>query len=371
MLTSLQATRTSRTGRVIKAPAAFTPAPAAAGSGGKRRRGGKKTTSVNCAECGRGHSPSNNPIVFCDGCESAWHKHCHNPQIPDVAIDNLETEWKCSNCDPSQRRSSKAKPVKVRSAKAKKPAHSAPVGVRKVEPDVDPKSQAPTEVACHQFSAEEKRAWLSTLTHTALVDMLVDISTNNPSVPIFPANMRELVATKFTASPIQPTIAESASASSASRKRARTESAAIDELSGLDRVHPPKRPRTASSSVVPVATHFSTTSPSRRWSPTDTIGSSHFLATLANGAYMRVPHTSLTPALSPDAPSPFETGPLTDSEGEDIQFDDHRVYPKAGNGFVPSSDPAVLDILQEDPESKTFSHGLHGPAKTTNKPTGE
>lgn len=361
---SFQATRISRTGRVIKAPTAFTPAPAAAGSGGKRRSGGRKTTSVNCAECGRGHSPSNNPIVFCDGCESAWHKHCHDPQIPEAAIVNLETEWKCGNCDPSQRRLAvKVKPFKTKPAKAKKPASKAvPAAVvaPKLEPELQP--AASIEVAGDPFTDDEKRAWLSTLAHSTLVDMLVDISTKNPFVPIFPANMKELPASQFAVPPVQPSSAEFASPS---KKRTHAEFAYADRSCGPDPPGP-KRARTKSAPAAPVATLF-TGKPSRHWSIDDPIDDGHFFATLSNGYVMRVPHTSLTPALSPDAPSPFETGPLTDSEGDDIPFDDHRVYPKPGNGFILPSNPMDLDILLEDPESKTFSHDLHSAVKAATK----
>ncbi|OQD76300.1 hypothetical protein PENDEC_c004G06212 [Penicillium decumbens] len=351
--------RTSRSGRVIKAPAAFTPAPATASSGGKRRSGGKKTT-INCAECGRGHSPRNNPIVFCDGCQSAWHKHCHDPQIPEAAITNLETEWKCNNCEPSQRRSAakasaiKAKPVKTKPAKAMKttPKVVAPI----VAPKLEPESPGSTELAGNPFTTDEKRAWLSSLTHAALVDMLLAISTKNPSVPIFPANVRETLASKFAVPPVSSFQPSRARSSSPSRKRTNSESAAADDPAGHDHVRRFKRPRSA-----PGATAYRDTTPSRRWSVGDitkSTGSTYFFTTMDDGDILRVPKTMVMPA-----PRPWETGPLTDSSGDDIPFDDHRAYPKAGNGFALSSDCTDLDILKEDPESKTFSHGMRSPAK--------
>ncbi|KAJ5321187.1 hypothetical protein N7476_004189 [Penicillium atrosanguineum] len=337
------ATRISRTGRVLKAPTAFIPAPAAAGSGGKRRRGGKKAASINCAECGRGNSPGNNPIVLCDGCESAWHKHCHNPQIPDAAIENLDTEWKCNNCEPSQRRIVKAKPMKGKLFRAK---------LAKAQNFAKPHSmQASTqiEVANNEFTDAEKRVWLSSLSHSLLVEMLVDISSKNPSLPIFPANMKDLPTSKFAIPSARPLSAQSAPPSG---KHAHDEAAAIDS-------HPAKGSRTISNTAVPVASLYSTLSPSQRWSSSDTADEGIFLAKTSDGHFMQVPEHSATPALSPDAPSPYEAELLTDSEGGDIPFDDHRIYPKPGNGFALPWDPADLDILREDPEAKTFSHALH------------
>ncbi|KAJ5670345.1 uncharacterized protein N7477_005708 [Penicillium maclennaniae] len=336
------ATRISRTGRVLKAPTAFIPAPAAAGSGGKRRRGGKKATSINCAECGRGHSPSNNPIVLCDGCESAWHKHCHNPQIPNGAIQNLDTEWKCNHCEPSQRSGIKAKfvkgkLVKMKLAKDPKPAH-------KAEPNST--TSARIEVAGNDFTDTEKRAWLSGLSHSLLVEMLVDISSKNPSLPIFPANMKELPLCKFAVPSARPLSAQSAPPS---EKRTHDGATAIDS----------RLSRTRSNSAVPVATLDSMSSPNQQWSSSDTADESFLPTNMSGGQFTQDPEHSTTPALSSDAPSPYEAELLTDSEGGDIPFDDHRVYPKPGNGFALLSDPADLDILSEDPETKTFSHALH------------
>ncbi|KAK2867778.1 hypothetical protein FQN49_003482 [Arthroderma sp. PD_2] len=69
---------------------------------------------------------------------------------------------------------------------------------------------------------------------------------------------------------------------------------------------------------------------------------------------------------------PFEGIPASTSngdsnengeEGSDEEVEEHRLYPKPGNGFRLPPDSEDLDILLEDSSSTTFSHALHGPAK--------
>ena len=51
-----------------------------------------------CKNCGRGHSPSSNVIVFCDGCNTPWHQHCHDPPIKGEIVQIEEKEWFCTDC---------------------------------------------------------------------------------------------------------------------------------------------------------------------------------------------------------------------------------------------------------------------------------
>ncbi|KAI4111513.1 MAG: hypothetical protein LQ345_006757, partial [Seirophora villosa] len=78
--------------------------PAGAGAGAATRGRGKKRVSTRpgeasvCKNCGRGHSPASNMIVFCDGCNGPWHQHCHDPPIPHDVIRIEEREWFCADC---------------------------------------------------------------------------------------------------------------------------------------------------------------------------------------------------------------------------------------------------------------------------------
>ncbi|KAL9102363.1 MAG: hypothetical protein Q9163_002485 [Psora crenata] len=52
-----------------------------------------------CKNCGRGHSPSSNQIVFCDGCDTPWHQYCHDRPITPSVIQIEEKEWYCAICE--------------------------------------------------------------------------------------------------------------------------------------------------------------------------------------------------------------------------------------------------------------------------------
>lgn len=108
----------SRSGRRIFKASTFTPivvdpeatagtqAPVAndipgAVEGGKkgRKRYRKPGEASVCKNCGRGHSPRGNMIVFCDGCNTPWHQHCHNLPITAEVVRVEEKEWFCGDCE--------------------------------------------------------------------------------------------------------------------------------------------------------------------------------------------------------------------------------------------------------------------------------
>lgn len=113
----------SRSGRKISKVATFTPVPrtvidlgtdtevtptvkpksmekvgSAKKEKGKRRYRKPGEASV-CKNCGRGHSPASNVIVFCDGCNTPWHQYCHDPPIPWDVVRIEEQEWYCADCE--------------------------------------------------------------------------------------------------------------------------------------------------------------------------------------------------------------------------------------------------------------------------------
>jgi hypothetical protein len=101
----LESTAFTRSGRTVSKPTAFTPVlPAAetgSGSGTPRNkkrvyRGGLETAL--CTKCDRGHSTISNVIVFCDGCNKAWHQWCHDPHISREVVDVPERAWYCTRC---------------------------------------------------------------------------------------------------------------------------------------------------------------------------------------------------------------------------------------------------------------------------------
>ncbi|MCJ1304376.1 hypothetical protein MMC08_007188, partial [Hypocenomyce scalaris] len=93
----------SRSGRLLHKPAPFTPVvPSTTASpltAKKWKRPYRRPGEASvCKNCGRGHSPSSNVIVFCDGCNTPWHQHCHDPPIPAEVVMEEEREWICGGC---------------------------------------------------------------------------------------------------------------------------------------------------------------------------------------------------------------------------------------------------------------------------------
>ncbi|KAG7009575.1 hypothetical protein G7Y79_00002g006900 [Physcia stellaris] len=106
-----------------------------------------------CKNCGRGHSPLSNMIVFCDGCNSPWHQHCHNPPISQEVIRIQEREWHCDTCSI------------LRSSKTAWTAH----------------------ISAERMTLAEKRRYLLSLPADNLVSLLLHATTLHPSLPIFSA----------------------------------------------------------------------------------------------------------------------------------------------------------------------------------------
>lgn len=380
-------TRTSRTGRVIKAPKAFTPPPTAVTT--KKRKGGsrKKEANVVCIHCNRGHSPATNAIVFCDGCNNTWHQKCHDPPIDNQVILVEDMEWHCGKCKPAPRpRKDKNKYVQLRST-----------------PTFHPRLQAGPrlEVGGDCFTADERRAYLSSLSHAQLIELLVKITSEYPSVPMLPANMKALPASQFFLKPTNNAPATSTTTASAltksSGKRTRADQDPFDD--GVP-TNPPKRSRTTSIPKkglgdIPfgdddaVATSTTTASaPTKSSDKRTRADQDPSDADASTDPPKRARTTSapkkwkgdipFEPSVRPNA-STSQSGygpifssssddPTTSDDDDDDDLDenaveDHRLYPKAGNGFAPALQTDDHKILDESSESQTFSHSMHGRAK--------
>ena len=392
--------RASRSGRAIKPPSTYIPTP----DGKGRKRGPRKEISVVCGMCGRGNSPHNNPIVFCDGCNATWHQRCHTPVIPDAVLTVEETEWLCHKCQPARTRSISRPPgvqklVKpARSNSAKKPKKSA----KNVHPRLEPKAQVESLVAGNEFTPDQRRAYLAALSHAELVELAMGATINYPTVRLFPTDMLERPVTNFLtytkpfgslelkpaqqdASPTSLLTQKSTytraeqnlehhleqvpigqedtnDTTSPSRlKRKRTQSAPANPGSSTTLemgntsmqnigMQPHKRPRTDSAPSQPSK---KPSTPVRR---SDHVHSPQVNSPLAVSEQQ-------SRAISSYQESPSE-GSEPDTEDDDVDtFDDHRLYPVPGAGFLTSLDAAEFDIIQEADDYSTFSHRLHGPAK--------
>ncbi|KAH8732267.1 hypothetical protein GQ44DRAFT_602807 [Phaeosphaeriaceae sp. PMI808] len=163
-------TRT-KSGRSVNKPVAFVPTLPEPSQGVKRRKSTKTLLAAKCKTCHRDVDPSNNRIVFCDTCSTAYHQYCHNPPIDNEVVTVLEKEWLCTPCQRS-----KAAIV----------------------------SGTENLVAAEGLSVEEKRAYFSNTSHADLVNLLLIASIRHPELPIFPPNLRSSIPNPASLKPQPP-----------------------------------------------------------------------------------------------------------------------------------------------------------------------
>ncbi|KAJ4382061.1 hypothetical protein N0V86_002389 [Didymella sp. IMI 355093] len=154
-----QPTRT-KSGRNVTKPVAFVPVIPEPTPGVKRRKSTKTMLAAKCKTCQRDTDPSQNRIVFCDSCSTAYHQYCHNPPISNEVVTVLEKEWLCGPCARSK--------------------ESVVQGTENL-------------VAAEHLSIDEKRAYLATLTQPQLVSLLLHATIRHPELPIFPPNVADLI----------------------------------------------------------------------------------------------------------------------------------------------------------------------------------
>lgn len=91
---------TTKSGRSVQKPSSFVPPPPSPTTTSKRKRPYRRNPeSAVCKICLRGTSPANNMIVFCDGCNSPYHRYCHHPPIDQAVVDEVDKEWYCKQCE--------------------------------------------------------------------------------------------------------------------------------------------------------------------------------------------------------------------------------------------------------------------------------
>ncbi|KAL4965125.1 uncharacterized protein BDV14DRAFT_173214 [Aspergillus stella-maris] len=258
-----------------------------------------KTTNIICFYCQRGHSPPSNTIVFCDRCNRAWHQHCHDPPIGKDVVTIAEKEWICRECKPVSNPNSYPTVVRSHPSLTTKPPVHAPLVIPKAE------------VGGANYSTDDRRRFLSTLSHAALVELLLGISEKHPEVPMFPTNMPTLPSSKFAVSRTITT-AENPNPASASKS-----SLSTPNLTSSDQ----------NTNTSAASNGNGTTQP----------------PTIPTAERIRRRYEESS----------------DDSSDSEYEVQEHRLYPRAGNGILLSNDQEDLDIMQEDPECTTFSHALH------------
>lgn len=91
----------TKSGRSVQKPTSFVPPAPSPINPNKRKRPytRRNPEAAVCKVCLRGSSPATNMIVFCDGCNLAYHRYCHQPPIDQAVIDVLDKEWFCRHCE--------------------------------------------------------------------------------------------------------------------------------------------------------------------------------------------------------------------------------------------------------------------------------
>ncbi|KAI9678772.1 MAG: hypothetical protein M1817_005829 [Caeruleum heppii] len=169
----------TKSGRSVNRPTQFDPATKTP----TRRRGPyrRHAEASVCRICGRGHSPPGNQIVFCDGCNSPYHRFCHSPVIEEEVVREESRAWFCAVCEGAK--------------------HG--VGLLGVGPGgvgmVEVKDGE--GVSGEGLAEDERRTYFSMLPHPALVTLLLRATSQHPTLPIFPPNVKEIINPTVTTTP--------------------------------------------------------------------------------------------------------------------------------------------------------------------------
>lgn len=146
---------TTKSGRNVQKPTSFVPPPPSPTSTTKKKRPYRRNPeSAVCKICLRGTSPASNMIVFCDGCNTPYHRFCHHPPIDQAVVDEVDKEWYCKQCEKER-----------------------------VEPV--PEDEVSSFIAAPGASVEQRQRYFASLPPGLLVTLLTKATTLKPDLPVF------------------------------------------------------------------------------------------------------------------------------------------------------------------------------------------
>ena len=161
------------------------PSPQTSTASQKRAHNMKNDGIIRCCRCERSQSATVNKIVRCHECNKPWHQQCHDPPISKSTVKKGKP-WSCTVCKPPP----KAKKIVL--------VRSSPHRSARMSSGISPTVTPNMELGGADFSLEERRGYLSRLSHAALVELLVGLSDLQPSLKMFPTNMKGLPSSRFT-----------------------------------------------------------------------------------------------------------------------------------------------------------------------------
>ncbi|KAK6337752.1 hypothetical protein TWF696_001233 [Orbilia brochopaga] len=129
------------------------------------------TETIRCSSCLRADEDEDNQIVFCDGCEAAYHQYCHRPWIDDSYIHIAERKWFCARCT--------------------RPNPAPPAAVARAAGRVAPSAALMTG---ESLSLQQRMDYLSSLSHDRLITLLLFCEQRAPEIPLYPTTIEELLA---------------------------------------------------------------------------------------------------------------------------------------------------------------------------------
>ncbi|KAI6899921.1 hypothetical protein KC318_g14156 [Hortaea werneckii] len=158
-----------RTSFVFAPPQEQSPTAATPPAFPKRKRAYRRNpeTAV-CKVCLRGTSPATNMIVFCDGCNTPYHRFCHHQPIDQSVIDEVDKEWYCKQCQ-----SQRVRPV--------------------------PESEVSHFVAAGHAPPEQRQRYFTSLPQGLLITLLTKATTLHPDLPLFSPDFHARSARTSTA----------------------------------------------------------------------------------------------------------------------------------------------------------------------------
>ena len=307
-----------------------------------------------CEYCLRGRGPSNNAIVFCDGCNLCWHQNCHDPRIPKELVLDKTAEWFCKDCVVKLKLTAiEAKDTnrqQIDESTVRAVPNAAKVVAVNTERPVLPSNTTATNAAApsglpgRSSDLHKRQQYFSSLSKQALIDLLLQAYSLAPELPIFNAAGQ----INAHAPPLQTAPPSAPSASPTKANPAPTLAATITQT--------PPPTITARPTTI--------TTPSTMKPPP-----------LPLPSLNTSPNPNLNPSRAAKAAAPKYTSPSSpssesteDSESEEeYQEEDYgsshsKVYPKPGHGVMAMLPPDNEDehMLLEGAESRTFSHSLKG-----------
>lgn len=159
----------TKSGRNIQKPTSFVPPPPSPTTTTKRKRPYRRNPeSAVCKMCLRGTSPASNMIVFCDGCNTPYHRYCHQPPIDQAVIDEVDKEWYCMPCERER---------------------IVPV----------PEEDVASFVSAPSAPAEQRQKYFASLAPGMLVTLLTRATTLKPDLPLFGPDFEARASTSGTA----------------------------------------------------------------------------------------------------------------------------------------------------------------------------